>query len=260
MGTLDCISLVGRQVEFRLVPSRRATKCRVRVGISGVEVIQPEARDKTEVSDFLRENAAWIVSQLERVEGLRSIRMPRQSVTGEILFRGESTTVSIEEEYECMGANRVAYDSGRLVILRSHGSKTPPARSLENWLRKQARSDIVTHLDVLTSRLKRAPGKVLIMGQRTKWGNCSALQNLSFNWRLIMAPPFVLRYLVTHESVHLAIPDHSQKFWLMVRSLCPESERARQWLCANGHRLLVDLNEVCSGCELLVGVPARNGL
>ena len=83
------------------------------------------------------------------------------------------------------------------------------------------------------------------MGQRTKWGNCSALQNLSFNWRLIMAPAFVLRYLVTHEAVHLAIPDHSQKFWLTVRSLCPESERARQWLCASGHRLLVDLNEVC---------------
>ena len=60
------------------------------------------------------------------------------------------------------------------------------------------------------------------MGQRTKWGNCSPLQNLSFNWRLIMAPEAVLRYLVTHEAVHLAVPDHSQEFWLTVRSLCPK--------------------------------------
>ena len=82
------------------------------------------------------------------------------------------------------------------------------------------------------------------MGQRTKWGNCSALGNLSFNWRLIMAPDFVLRYLVTHEAVHLAIPDHSQKFWLTVRSFCPETERAKQWLSANGHHLLLlDLRE-----------------
>lgn len=79
------------------------------------------------------------------------------------------------------------------------------------------------------------------MGQRTKWGNCSALQNLSFNWRLILAPPFVLRYLVTHEAVHLAIPDHSRKFWLTVQSLCPESERAKQWLCAHADMLTVDL-------------------
>jgi hypothetical protein len=155
--------------------------------------------------------------------------------------------VSIEEGIGCTGANRINYDTGQLVIHRSPTSGTPPAKSLENWLRKQAKTEIFSHLEMLTRRLKREPGKVLIMGQRTKWGNCSALQNLSFNWRLIMAPAFVLQYLVTHEAVHLAIPDHSQKFWLTVRSLCPESERARQWLCANGHRLLVDLNEICDG-------------
>src|SRR5712691_5174153 len=45
--------------------------------------------------------------------------------------------------------------------------------------------------------------------------------NLSFNWRLIMAPEFVARYLVTHEAVHLFVPDHSKQFWLTVQSLCP---------------------------------------
>jgi predicted metal-dependent hydrolase len=75
------------------------------------------------------------------------------------------------------------------------------------------------------------------MGQRTKWGNCSTLGNLSFNWRLIMAPDFVLRYLVTHEAIHLAVPDHSQKFWLTVQSFCRETEQARRWLVANERRL-----------------------
>lgn len=56
-----------------------------------------------------------------------------------------------------------------------------------------------------------------------------------------MAPECVLRYLVTHEAVHLAIPDHSRKFWLTVQSLCPETERARQWLCANTAGMLADI-------------------
>jgi predicted metal-dependent hydrolase len=244
-GTSESISLAGRQVEFRLVPSKFAKKLRVRVGIGGVEVIRPQGRDETEVLDFLRTNATWIVSQIEHIERFRGIRRARQRVAGRILFRGELTSVGIEEQPQGAGANRIAYDSGRITILLSPASVTPPARSLENWLRKKARTEIVSHLDVVTTRLKREPDKVLIMGQRTKWGNCSALKNLSFNWRLIMAPDFVLRYLVTHEAVHLAIPDHSQRFWLTVRSLCPESERARQWLCANGHSLLVDLAEVC---------------
>jgi YgjP-like, metallopeptidase domain len=64
--------------------------------------------------------------------------------------------------------------------------------------------------------------RIYVMGQRTKWGNCSALRNLSFNWRLVMAPDFVLRYIATHEMVHLAVPNHSRKFWLTVQSLCPE--------------------------------------
>lgn len=59
-----------------------------------------------------------------------------------------------------------------------------------------------------------------------------------------MAPEYVLRYLVTHEAVHLAIPDHSHKFWLTVQSLCPETERAKQWLCSTGRRIQVDLDSV----------------
>jgi predicted metal-dependent hydrolase len=83
------------------------------------------------------------------------------------------------------------------------------------------------------------------MGQRTKWGNCSSQRNLSFNWRLILVPEFVLRYLITLEAVHLAVPDHSAKFWLTVRSLSCETEKAKQWRSASGQRLTVDLKDVC---------------
>lgn len=60
--------------------------------------------------------------------------------------------------------------------------------------------------------------------------------------RLILAPDFVLRYLVTHEAVHLAVPNHLAKFWLTAQSLCPEMERAKHWLSANA---LIRLDGVC---------------
>jgi predicted metal-dependent hydrolase len=83
------------------------------------------------------------------------------------------------------------------------------------------------------------------MEQKTKWGNCSALQNLSFNWRLILAPDFVLSYIVTHEVVHLEVPDHSKRFWLAVQSLCPTMDRAKQWLAANSEQLKVNIRAIC---------------
>ena len=106
-------------------------------------------------------------------------------------------------------------------------SLTSPAKNLENWLRKQARQEIHGHLDALTEKLGKYPRKVYVIGQRAKWGKCSSLKNISFNWRLIMAPDFVIRYLVTHEVVHLEVPDHSKRFWLTVQSLCPNMDRAR---------------------------------
>ena len=142
--------------------------------------------------------------------------------------------------------NAIDASGGEIVLRRGANSQTPVARSLETWLRKQARAEIQRHLAIVTTRLRQFPQRVLVMGQRTKWGNCSARRNLSFNWRLILAPDFVLRYLVTHEAVHLAVPDHSAKFWLTVQSLCPETERAKQWLGANQAKIGVDLERVFS--------------
>jgi Protein of unknown function DUF45 len=117
----------------------------------------------------------------------------------------------------------------------------------------QARAEIERHLAAITVRVRQRPQRVYVMGQRTKWGNCSSRKNLSFNWRLILAPDFVLRYLVIHEAVPLAIPDHSAKFWLAVQSLCLETERAKQWLSANGWRLALEWKSFCEKRQASLG-------
>ena len=173
---------------------------------------------------------------------------PHRKTVGEILYRGTPTPVRFQEITSRRGPNKVTLDDCGLTIIAGQHNHTAPSKSLENWLRRQAREEIAKQLAAVTSRLKRSPRKVFVMNQRTKWGNCSALQNLSFNWRLILAPEFVLRYLVTHEAVHLAIPDHSAKFWLTVQSHCRETERAKQWLCSRGSDLAVDVESVFQ-CE-----------
>jgi predicted metal-dependent hydrolase len=245
VATQQQIRLGGRSVDYRVVCSPAARKMRVRVGFGGVEVIQPKGRSGEEVIAFLLSNEPWILGQLKRLERIRNVRRPDRRQVGEILFRGEPTRIRIEQNFTSGGGNKVALERSQIVVRHAAKSPATPQRSLETWLRRQARAEIERHLAAVTKRLQRLPRKVYIMDQRTKWGNCSAMQNLSFNWRLILAPDFVLRYLVTHESVHLAVPDHSARFWLTVQSLCPETERAKQWLSANGQKLLRDLRDVC---------------
>jgi predicted metal-dependent hydrolase len=232
------IDLGPRRVDYRLVNSRTARKVRVRVGPNGVEVVKPAQRQQHEVTSFMRTNERWILDQLSRVERLGSIRRPKHREDTEILFRGRRTKVRIENIAARRRENRVFLRDGAIVIQRGPRSRIPVRQSFENWLREQARQDVQQTLVSVTQKLKRQPNRVYIMNQRTKWGNCSRRNNLSFNWRLILAPSAVLQYLVAHEAVHLAVMDHSAKFWLLLQSICPTAIQSKRWLEQQGHTLL----------------------
>lgn len=227
--TKQQISFNGRRVNYRLVRSNAAKKLRVRVGISGVEVLQPITRAQKDVTAFLKSNEKWIVGQLVRVERLRDVRKPSGQDGRQVMFRGKPTPIHIKHDSRWKGANRVFATETGIQIVHGH-SHTAPTRSLENWLRRQARTEIEKHLAEVAPKLKRKPNRVYVMGQRTKWGNCSSKRNLSFNWRLIMAPAEILRYIVIHELAHLVEPYHSAKFWFIVKSHCTDFERHKAWL------------------------------
>ena len=70
--------------------------------------------------------------------------------------------------------------------------------------------------------------------QSSRWGSCSTTGVLSFSWRLILAPPYVLDYLAAHEVAHLVEMNHSPRFWRLVERLCPNVERAKVWLDVHG--------------------------
>ena len=242
--TQQRIVLRGNRVDYDVVVSKGARQTRVRVGPGGVEVIQPMGARDEDVSAFLRQNESWVLAQLSRVANLRALRRPVRRQSGEILYRGDLTPVRVEFVATKARGNRVVLSEGEIVVRRGPQTQTPAVRGLENWLRGQARSAIADYLPVVTARTGQEPLRVYVMGQRTKWGNCSSRRNLSFNWRLILAPDFVLRYLVAHEVVHLVVPDHSAKFWLTVQSLCPDMERAKQWLSRHHAELTVSLASV----------------
>ncbi len=105
---------------------------------------------------------------------------------------------------------------------------------LENWYIQQAKMMFpirVMHYQRLTGGVVR---KIRIKDQKTRWGSCSSLNNLNFSWRLIMAPPEVLDYVVVHELCHLTHMNHSKDFWGMVARIMPGYQESKRWLKENG--------------------------
>ena len=106
-------------------------------------------------------------------------------------------------------------------------------------MKREARADFTRLADEISRKAGLSYSRLAVRDMRTRWGSCSSEGALCFNWRLILAPPFVLRGVVAHEVAHLKYLNHGKKFWDLVRELDPDNDRARDWLDAHGANLWV---------------------
>lgn len=143
-------------------------------------------------------------------------------------------------ELELKKAARTAarFEDGRMLLSLPEPEDEEKVRAaLKQVLSKRALERIRMRLDYYEPRLGVSFNRVAIRDQKSRWGSCSAKHNLNFNWKLIMAPPEALDYVVIHELCHLLEFNHSQRFWMLVRSQMPEYESWKKWLKDHGSEL-----------------------
>ena len=124
-----------------------------------------------------------------------------------------------------------------LPLLNVAGQGQHAPRRLFDWFKRQAHADLKLRVDIHAKRLGLSPKRISVRDQSTRWGSCSSTGALSFSWRLILAPPFVLDYLAAHEVSHLQEMNHGPKFWELVTQTMPRQSEARDWLHAHGSHL-----------------------
>jgi predicted metal-dependent hydrolase len=120
------------------------------------------------------------------------------------------------------------------VAIRVGGERGLLARRLEAWFKRHAREEIGLRAEVMRARIGAKPGRLAIRDTRSRWGSASAGGNLNFSWRLVMAPDWVLDYVVAHEVAHLQHMNHGPRFWALVEKLVGDPDAARCWLRKHG--------------------------
>jgi predicted metal-dependent hydrolase len=183
--------------------SQRARRARIVVHPTReVEVVVPPRTSRRAIDLLVEENREWIARRLAKLEPVLGLDRP-----GVVWVGGEPRPAP------------VGVDAGR-------------------WYRGEARRRIGAVAAWEGGRLDLRPRSLAIRDQRTRWGSCSSTGALSFNWRLVLAPSPVLRYVVVHELCHLREQNHSPAFWRLVRNALPGFEESRTWLRRYGHELL----------------------
>ena len=178
---------------------------------------------------FLDRHSSWLKRQVARVPapteiadgGVGPVPRPRRtsSATSRIVAGPASRT------------------TGPGGCWRYRASRTHLRRRVIDYLKREARRDLEAAVIRHAAALGVRPKVMRLRDQRSRWGSCSGCGHLSFSWRLIMAPPFVLDYLAAHEVAHLPEHNHSRRFWRLVEKLCPDWRGARAWLRAEGSTL-----------------------
>jgi predicted metal-dependent hydrolase len=208
--------------------NRQARRYTLRIQAATREVLltMPQRGSLKEAKAFAERHGAWIAARLKRLP------VAAPFIDGAVIpLRGEAHR--IVHRPEARGTVWVEPDDVEPSLCVA-GDAPHVARRLGDYLKKQARSDLEAASRRHAARLKVNVARVSVRDTTSRWGSCSHTGRLSYSWRLIMAPPFVLDYLAAHEVAHLVEMNHSPRFWKVVRGICPEMERAKAWIEAHG--------------------------
>jgi hypothetical protein len=216
---------------MKIIRSRRKTIALIVERDGSLTVRAPLKTSQRLIDAFVNEKRAWI--ELRQEQACKSYLPPHRYEEGETFYYlGQAHPLCyVLDQRPALVLDGVFRLDRRL--------RSTAERVFIAWYRKQARALIRQRLDQLAAQHGFHFERMRITSARTRWGSCSARGTLSFSWRLVMAPPAAVDYVVLHELVHLQHPNHSSAFWSRLEALMPDYKTHRSWLKKNGARCVL---------------------
>lgn len=217
--------------QYNLTRSKRRTLALIITKEGILEVRAPLKMPLETIEAFIMRKHSWINKKIEQVNQ-RKVN-PRQYIAGEMfLYQGQEYELSFSDDQKLpVELNE------KLCIASRHQHRAK--KVLAQWLMLQAQIVILQRVQHFVDITGYTPKQIKMSNAMHRWGSCSAKGNVNFCWRLIMAPPGIIDYVVVHELVHLNQHDHSKAFWSKVEQIMPDYKTRRNWLKIHGVTLVL---------------------
>lgn len=224
--------VAGRVLPLKVWENPRAKRLTLRIetGGKGIRVTIPPRLSDRELEKFISQHHGWIESHISKMP-VQTILQPGQLIP----ILGVDHLIIHQPEQRGITSQKT--DGAGMPVLIVHGHIEHLKRRIADYLKQLARSEIQKLVLRHTATIGRSARKVSFKDTKSRWGSCSSAGDLSFSWRIIMAPPAIVNYLVAHETAHLIEMNHSAEFWKLCTKLCPDTSECRRWLKLNGSAL-----------------------
>jgi len=221
---------------YRIVRSKKRKKTiSLHVNEDGTVVVYAPGRTPiAEIDRFCREKKTWLWKKIRETRERHRETRTRKFAEGEtFFFLGEPHPLKINAT--AAGSESLVLLSGQFVLTDDKISKGRDV--FVEWYKTRAQEYIQRRVDHFSQILGLCPRGIRISNARCRWGSCSQDDRLYFSWRLIMATPSIIDYVVVHELAHMKEKNHSRCFWKLVAKNVPDYMRQRIWLRDYGQAL-----------------------
>jgi hypothetical protein len=220
--------------EYTIVRSPRRKKLTITVERDrSVVVHAPESTPDEKIHQVVKAKRQWIFEKMRHPQKYRDLPHPpgKELANGEsALYLGRYYRIEVVKE----GLSEVRFNQ-RFYIPAAHSEKRQEV--LREWYIQRAKAKIMPRVKHHARQLGVTFSKVKIVDNLYRWGSCTVNNNVTFNWRLIKAPMFVIDYAIVHELAHFIEANHTPGFWNIIRAQAPTMEKAKAWLKENGQLL-----------------------
>ncbi|MEM3445727.1 MAG: SprT family zinc-dependent metalloprotease [Thermoplasmata archaeon] len=192
----------------------------------------PVHTSKREILEAVQRHRKWIERTRARLQE-RAKQQKKSYAEGEkFLFLGQEFPLKIVN-----GRKPLVFQDNAFLLSNAYLSSAPEV--FEWWYKNIARVILIPRAEELAGQFGFKPKKFKITGGKTRFGSCSSKGYINLSWRLVLAPPEIIDYVIVHELAHLKEPNHSKKFWVVVEKFIPDYKARKKWLKEHAHLLIL---------------------
>lgn len=231
------IELKNKTIEFEVTHSNRKT---FEIKIQPPDIItvrSPKRARKKDIINLMKKKENWILMKLEELKEVEYVKKEKEFIDGELfLYLGKEYPLNIKID-KGLRKPIIEITEGELYIKTNILEVDKLRKAAEMWYREKTLEIILEKVEILYKYFNVEPNSIRVKQQKKRWGSCNSKRDLMFNWRLSMAPSYVVEYIVLHEMCHMVHMDHSKKFWVLVEEIMPDYKERRKWLKKYGLKM-----------------------
>lgn len=219
-----------KDIEYQIIYKKRKTYGIYIDMYGNVELRVPKDANDTQIQKILEERYDWIIKKSNEIKEKTKGAQKKTYNQGEkFLYLGQELPIYITR-VEGLQQNIAELDKACLKIYVKENEEEQIQEALKRFYYQHCKAIIEKRVQYYSALIKVKPKSIRLTDNKSNWGTCNSKKELSFNWKLIMAPIEVIDYVVVHELCHIHHMNHDRSFWRLVGKYMPDYEKRRAWL------------------------------